>query len=146
MKLTKNIAALVLTSLTFFFGVTPHAEAARKNKLPEDLQPNSPTLQTEVKQLDAAFTLIHDGLWDYQGHRAKAQRQVQMAAKELGTLLRGDKRDKIPRSESDKKMNEAKTILQSVLSSLQSKGQTKAANHVTNAIKQIEAGLEAANK
>jgi len=95
----------------------------------------------EAGMLHRAYRILATGDHDYKGHRAKAMRQIEAAAKLLGLDLSGDLKDRQPQLLSDEKLHEASGLLANVLGSSEVKGQERISKHITAAINQINIAL-----
>jgi len=95
----------------------------------------------EAGMLHRAYRILATGDHDYKGHRAKAMRQIEAAAKLLGLDLSGDLKDRQPQLLSDEKLHEASGLLANVLGSSEVKGQERISKHITEAINQINIAL-----
>ena len=95
----------------------------------------------EAGMLQNAYLILATGDHDYKGHRIKAMKQIEAAAKLLGVTLSGDAKDKQPQPLSDAKLREAQGLLQNVLGAAEVKNQERVTKHITNAINQINTAL-----
>jgi len=95
----------------------------------------------EAGMLQSAYLILATGDHDYKGHRVKAMKQIEAAAKLLGMTLSGDAKDKQPQPLSDAKLREAQGLLQNVLGAAEVKNQERVTKHITNAINQINTAL-----
>jgi hypothetical protein len=95
----------------------------------------------EAKMMHRAYIILATGDHDYDGHRVKAMRQVEAAAKLLDLDLSGDLKDHQKQVLSDDKMREAAGLLQNVLGAAEVKGQPKITKHINAAINQINTAL-----
>jgi len=95
----------------------------------------------EAGMLQNAYLILATGDHDYKGHRVKAMKQIEAAAKLLGVTLSGDAKDKQPQPLSDAKLREAQGLLQNVLGAAEVKNQERVTKHITNAINQINIAL-----
>jgi len=95
----------------------------------------------EAGMLRSAYLILATGDHDYKGHRVKAMRQIEAAAKLLGMNLSGDAKDKQPQPLSDAKLREAQGLLQNVLGAAEVKDQKRVTKHITEAINQINVAL-----
>ena len=119
-----------------------NAEArGKRNKKPEDTQPDGPNLQAEARLLEQAWDKLQSGLRDYQGHRAKAQHQTQLAAGSIGLRFTPNPRPRLSQAESDARLREARALLAQVQPLLAGKNQPRAVTHVANAVQQIDLAL-----
>ena len=65
----------------------------------------------EAGMMHRAYRILATGDHDYKGHRVKAMRQIESAAKLLGLDLSGDLKDRQPQALSDVKLREAQGLL-----------------------------------
>jgi len=96
---------------------------------------------TEAGLMINAYDILTSSDHDYGGHRIKAMRQVETAAKSLGVKLHGDDHDRQHQVISDEKMQSAASMLSQVLENAEVKGQPRISKHITEAINQINMGL-----
>jgi hypothetical protein len=87
--------------------------------------------------LDQAYGLMRTADHDYKGHRARAMRQVEDAARDLGSRLSGDGRDHENQGASDEQLRNAQSLLQQSLGGLAG----RPLHHVEEAIKQLGIAL-----
>jgi hypothetical protein len=86
--------------------------------------------------LDDAYATLAQAKHDYQGHRAKAMKQIDAALGEIGAKVSGNGKVHEPQGTSDAQLKAAEGLLQ------QTTGLSKkAAKHVTNAITEINDAL-----
>jgi hypothetical protein len=111
-------------------------------------QPGTYSLETvvfsdskEAGLMITAYDILASSDHDYDGHRTKAMRQVEAAAKSLGVKLHGDDHERQRQVISDAKMQSAANMLSKVLENAEVKGQPRASKHVADAIEQINKGL-----
>jgi hypothetical protein len=95
----------------------------------------------EAGMLRRAYHILATGDHDYKGHRAKAMRAVEAAAKLLGTNIRGDDKDREPQPLSDAQLRSAQGLLQNVLGAAEVKNQKRVTKHLNEAINQINIAL-----
>lgn len=95
----------------------------------------------EANMMIDAYDILASSDHDYDGHRAKAMKQVESAAKSLGVKLHGDDHDRQKQVISDEKMASAADMLTKVLDNSEVKGQPKISKHISEAIHQINLGL-----
>jgi hypothetical protein len=86
----------------------------------------------EAGMLQNAYLILATGDQDYKGHRVKAMKQVEAAAKLLGMNLSGD---------AKAKLREAQGLLQNVLGAAEVKNEKRVTKHINNAINQINIAL-----
>jgi hypothetical protein len=111
-------------------------------------QPGTYSLETvvfsdskEAGMMISAYDILASSDHDYGGHRVKAMRQVEAAAKSLGVNLHGDDHDRQHQVVSDEKMQSAANMLSRVLENAEVKGQPRISKHIADAIDQINRGL-----
>ena len=95
----------------------------------------------EANMMIDAYDILASSDHDYDGHRAKAMKQVEAAAKALGVKLHGDDHDRQKQVMSDQKMQLAADKLSKVLENSEVKGQPKISKHISEAIHQIDLAL-----
>lgn len=87
--------------------------------------------------LDDAYATLAQADHDYNGHRAKAMKQIEAALGEIGAKVSGKGRVHEPQGTSDAQLRAARELLQ------QTAGLSgKALKHVNNAIDQINVALD----
>jgi hypothetical protein len=95
----------------------------------------------EAGMLQNAYLILATGNHDYKGHRVKAMKQIEAAAKLLGVTLSGDAKDRQPQPLSDAKLREAQGLLQNVLGAAEVKDQKRITKHINAAIDHINTAL-----
>ena len=93
---------------------------------------------TEAGLLRQAYGLLSQADHDYQGHRIRAMKQIEVAAQHLGVNLRGDGKGHEAQATSDGQLRSAQALL------VQASGGLKAGNglaHVKLAIAQLNIAL-----
>jgi hypothetical protein len=90
-----------------------------------------------VGLLDEAYGLLRSADHDYKGHRGRAMHQIEAAARELGTKLRGDGKTRENQGTSDSQLRNAQSLLQQAIGGLAG----KPLHHVQDAIKQLGIAL-----
>ncbi len=95
----------------------------------------------EAGMLQNAYLILATGNHDYKGHRVKAMKQIEAAAKLLGVTLSGDTKDRQPQPLSDAKLREAQGLLQNVLGAAEVKNQERVTKHINAAIDHINTAL-----
>jgi len=93
---------------------------------------------TEAGLLRQAYGLLSLADHDYQGHRARAMKQIEVAAKHLGVALRGDGKGHEAQATSDAQLRSAQSLLAQASNGLKP-GQGLA--HVKLAITQLNVAL-----
>jgi hypothetical protein len=104
-------------------------------------QPVAFSDSAEAGMLHRAYRILATGDHDYKGHRVKAMRQIEAAAKLLGLDLSGDLKDRQPQVLSDDKLREASGLLSNVLGSAEVKNEKRISKHITEAINQLGIAL-----
>jgi len=91
----------------------------------------------EAGALQQAYALLATADHDYNGHRARAMRQIEAAAKLLGISLRGDGKVREAQGASDAQLRSAQALL------VQAAGGWKGLGlaHVQQAVKQLNVAL-----
>ena len=92
---------------------------------------------TAVTQLTQAYVALSVADHDYQGHRAKAMKQIEVAAKEMGVSLAGNGKGHEQQVTSDQQIQAATTLLQQARPGLPPKAQ----KHVDKALEDLAAAL-----
>jgi len=126
---TKSIRINIITSvlaLSLIGGVNSRAQSA----------PAVPPA-VAVTQLTQAYAALSAADHDYQGHRAKAMKQIEVAAKEMGVTLGGNGNGHEKQVTSDQQLQTANTLLQQALPGLPPKAQ----KHVSKALEDLAAAL-----
>jgi len=95
----------------------------------------------EAGMLHRAYRILASGDHDYKGHRVKAMRAVEAAAKQLGLDFSGDLKDKQSQPLSDAKLREAQSLIARVAGAAEVKDQKKVVKHLNEAVNQIDAAL-----
>jgi hypothetical protein len=114
-------STLLATILLAFGLATPvHAQSANATAL-----------------LDDAYATLAQAKHDYQGHRVKAMKQIELALGEVGAKVSGKGRNPEPQGTSDAQLRAAQNLLQQARGGLSG----KALKHVNAAINQINAAL-----
>ena len=91
-----------------------------------------------VELLRQAYITLGHADHDYKGHRAEAMKQIEAAAHELGSNIRGDGRGHEKQGVSDEQLRAAQGLLQQASVGLTG----KPLKHVRAAEKQIETALK----
>jgi hypothetical protein len=131
------ISAAVLT-LFLSFGANLRAQpAASGNSGPTVKSSASGNSSAATGLLSQAYAALSGADHDYQGHRIRAMRQIEAAAKELGVNLQGDSSGQEQQGASDQQLHTAQSLLQQALTGLPE----KAKRHVERAIEQLSVAL-----
>jgi hypothetical protein len=102
---------------------------------------SSGAIAAEADLLRQAYGILASGDHDYKGHRVKAMKATEAAAKKLGVNLHGDGKGHEPQALSDAQLRNAQSLLQQLRSSVSGRGQKKVVKHVDHAIKEISIAL-----
>ena len=78
---------------------------------------------------------------DYEGHRALAMKEVEIAGHELGINLGGDGPGEEHQWKSDRKLDEARRLLRHAREKLEAHDRDRVASNVEKAIKEIDLAL-----
>ena len=139
-------AAVIVTVLAY--GVNLHAATPATTQTlngsvaaPNHYQTVAFSNSAEAGMLQNAYLILATGDHDYKGHRVKAMKHIEAAAKLLGVTLSGDAKDKQPQPLSDAKLREAQGLLQNVLGAAEVKNQKRITKQINNAINQINIAL-----
>ncbi len=100
-----------------------------------------PRLQAEAQILRDAYLALSRADHDYDGHRLEAMRETAIAGGLLGITLRGDGKGDESQDASDAQLDIAQVLLERANRGLVAKGYPDVANHVQEAIQQIEVAL-----
>jgi hypothetical protein len=87
--------------------------------------------------LQEAYGLLATADHDYNGHRARAMKQIESAAKLLGITLKGDGKVREPQGTSDAQLRSAQALLEQVSTGITGAGLT----HLQQAVKQLNVAL-----
>jgi hypothetical protein len=90
-----------------------------------------------VGLLSQAYAALSVADHDYQGHRVRAMKNIEDAAKELGVALQGNGKGHEQQAASDQQLRTAQSLLQQALPGLPK----KASRHVEKALEQISIAL-----
>jgi len=101
---------------------------------------NSNAASAEVQTLRQAYSLLSAADHDYQGHRARAMRLIEMACRVLGSSVKGDGTGDEPQSQSDSQVQQALSLLKGVESTVASSN-ARAGKHLSRAIQELNAAL-----
>lgn len=138
-KLLSNPLKIALLSAAVACGVSLRATAQAPGAAP-----NPPVAfrdSAEAGMLRNAYVILATGDHDYKGHRVRAMRQIEAAAKLLNMDLGGDYKDRQPQPLSDAKLREAQGLIQNVLGAAEVKNQKRITNRLTAAVNQINIAL-----
>jgi hypothetical protein len=90
-----------------------------------------------VSLIDQAYGLLSHADHDYKGHRKHAMRDIEAAARELGSKLSGDGHGKEQQGTSDSQLHQAESLLQQAVGGLAG----KPLRHIHDALKQLGIAL-----
>ena len=128
-KLPRFFISMAVLTLTLSFGVTVRAQAPPPP--PPAYPPATPTL------LSQAYAALSAADRDYKGHRVRAMRLIEHAAKELGFTLSGGGHAREAQVTSDDQLRTAQGLLQQAATGLP----PRALEHVQKAIEQLSLAL-----
>jgi hypothetical protein len=130
------------------WGANIHAAAASaENRTLEaieqenQLQPMAVDRRTEAALLQQAYQTLAVADHDYKGHRVRAMKHIEAAAKHLGVNLQGDGKVREKQAISDAQLREAQSQLQQVSVILAGNKQPRVVKQVDAAIKEISIAL-----
>ena len=92
---------------------------------------------TSINQLTQAYAALSVADHDYQGHRVRAMKQIEAAAKVAGITLTDNGKGHEQQVTSDQQLQTATSLLQQARAGLP----TKAQKHVDKALEQLAAAL-----
>jgi hypothetical protein len=93
--------------------------------------------QYKIEKLQHAYRLLEHADGDYSGHRDLAMRSIRKAAEVLGVELRGEEHAEESQWRSDRRLHEAKHLLEDLVG----EGQGKEQPHIHHAIKELNKAL-----
>lgn len=99
------------------------------------------TIEGEVATLRQAYVYLEAGNHDYHGHRIKALRAIGAACHALGFPAKGRARHHEDQKASDNFLGSARTLLVNILPHAQAKHQGEVADHLNNAIREIDLAI-----
>ncbi len=133
---TKSVRISIITSVlavSLIGGVNSRAQSAPAVPPAPAVVPSA----TAITQLTQAYAALSVADHDYQGHRAKAMKQIEAAAKEMGVSLAGNGKGHEQQVTSDQQLQTANTLLQQAMPGLPPKAQ----KHVSKALEDLAAAL-----
>jgi hypothetical protein len=137
-----TLAVVLSCSANLHAAIKPAArELNSPGSTQQGLQAASFNDSAEAGMLHRAYRILATGDHDYKGHRVKAMRSVEAAARLLGLDLKGDAKDHEAQALSDAKLREASGLISSVLDSTAVKDQKHITKHLKEAINQINIAL-----
>ncbi len=98
--------------------------------------------ETPREELAHAYRLLERADHDYDGHRVAAMKEVEIAGKDLGIVLKGDLEERERQWKSDRHLTEARRLLRHSREKLEAKDRDRVAEHVERAIKEIDVALK----
>ncbi len=93
--------------------------------------------QDKIEKLQHAYHLLEHADGDYGGHRDLAMRSIKKAAEVLGVDLKGKEHAEESQWKSDRRLREAKTLLEDLIG----EGHAKEQPHIHRAIKELDKAL-----
>jgi len=130
-----KVARIVSYATAFMLLLALGTNLRAQSAAPATPPPVTPSPATGL--LSQAYAALSVADHDYQGHRIKAMKQIEAAAKELGVSLSGDGHGKEQQGTSDAQLKNAQALLQQAIPTLTGKAQM----HVNKAIEQISTAL-----
>jgi hypothetical protein len=97
--------------------------------------------ETPREELVHAYWLLRTSNQDYKGHRGAALHAVEAAGHELGLQLKGGVPEREQQWKSDDQLKEAQRLLRDARDKLEEHDRTRVAEHVDNAVRDIDAAL-----
>jgi len=113
---------LLLAALVLAFGLATRSQAQAT---------------VNLANLEDAYATLAHADHDYKGHRVRAMKQIELAAKELGGAISGKGKGHEPQGTSDAQLRAARELLQQASAGLSG----KPLKHVNAAIAQITTAL-----
>jgi hypothetical protein len=118
MKINSSIPGLRVTAwavaASISLSLAGEAKAQNAARLAAAAQAQSQMIannSAEAGLLREAYGLLAAADHDYKGNRAKAMRQIEIAAKQLGVNLHGDGKVREPQTNSDAQLRSAEALL-----------------------------------
>ncbi|HUJ09589.1 MAG TPA: hypothetical protein VL171_06135 [Verrucomicrobiae bacterium] len=97
--------------------------------------------ESETTLLSQAYNILVVANHDYKGHRVRAMKQIEAAAKLLGVTLQGNGKGHEQQPTSDTQLRQAQTLLQQLSTGLAPTKPKAVHAHIEAAIKQINLAL-----
>ncbi len=113
------------------------ARAQKGIRLAPSAKETIPNNSAEAGLLRQAYAMLSVADHDYKGHRVRAMKQIEEAAKVLGVSLRGDGKGHEPQGASDTQLRSAAALLQQASASLHGHG----LEHIKLAYEQLNVAL-----
>ena len=107
------------------------------NSRAQSQSPPAAPSAASINQLTQAYAVLSVADHDYQGHRVRAMKQIEAAAKVAGITLTGNGKGHEQQVTSDQQLQTATSLLQQARSGLP----TKAQKHVDKALEQLATAL-----
>jgi hypothetical protein len=125
MKRTTRLFCLQIAAVAAIlsFGLQAHAETPRE-------------------ELVHAYYLVKTANNDYGDHKGAALHHMEVAAHQLGMDLKGGVSERERQWKSDEQMREADRLLHDARNKMEEHDRTRVADHLENAIKNIDKALE----
>lgn len=98
--------------------------------------------ETPREELAHATRLLKKADRDYEGHRAKAVAEVEVAAHELGLDLGGEVPERERQWKSDEQLKEARRLLRHARDKMEARDRDRVAAHLEVAIKELDVALK----
>jgi hypothetical protein len=95
----------------------------------------------ELSTLEQAYVILARADKDYDGHRAKAMKQIKEASKLMGVKFHGEGKGHERQSVSDAQLREAQAMLEKTSGELQANKQERPLKHVNAAIREVSEAL-----
>jgi hypothetical protein len=97
--------------------------------------------ETPREELVHAYRLLKWANSNYDGHRVKAMKEIEVAGKALGLDLEGGGSAHERQWKSDEQLTEARRLLREVRDKLEARDRDRVAAHVERALKETDAAL-----
>ena len=97
--------------------------------------------ETPREELAHAYALLKLANHDYDGHRVKAMKELEVAGKALELEFGGHGSEHERQWKSDEQLAEARRLLREARDKLEARDRERAAAHVEKAIKETDAAL-----
>lgn len=97
--------------------------------------------ETPREELAHAYALLKLANHDYDGHRVKAMKELEIAGESLGMKLEAHGSEHERKWKSDEQLAEAHRLLREARDKLEARDRDRAAAHVEKAIKETDAAL-----
>ena len=97
--------------------------------------------ETPREEIAHAYVLLKHAKADYDGHRGKAMKELEIVGESLGLKLEGHGSEHESQWKSDEQVAEARRLLREARDKLEARDRDRAAAHVEKAIKETDAAL-----